>query len=233
MDDSWGAGWSQNNAVDFLLLMSYLYTKYMFTQTTTILTFEIMSRLEETQDDPSETTFKILSSHLPHSIALFRRLQFMSLPSGKTPNSHILTLFSSPTTFTIAYLDFSRGTETELWLYSSMERLAGSDIEEKCQEQVLEILKRVGEIEKSYVETNGARVTPGIVLIGSLHEKTLRFLEGQQRVDHATGPHFKFIFEAKDLPQDIPLRNEELVYSEVRRSDIPLVLSRTDIPRKE
>lgn len=120
-----------------------------------------------------------------------------------------------------------------MWIYSSMERLPGSEIEVKCQEQVLEILKRAKDVEVSYVEENGERVTPGIVLIGSLHEKTLRFLEGKERVNDATGPHFKFIFERENLPSEVALRSEDLVYSEIRKSDIRLVLSRTEIPRKE
>ncbi|KAH7417140.1 hypothetical protein BKA64DRAFT_717951 [Cadophora sp. MPI-SDFR-AT-0126] len=192
-----------------------------------------MSSLEESQDGVSESTFNALSKHLPHSIALFRRLQFMNIAGGKTSNSHVFTLFESPNIFTVAYLDFSRGTETEMWLYSSMERLPGSEIEARCQKQILEILKRVRDIEGPFVEANGARATPGIVLIGSLHEKTLSFLEEQQRVKQATVPYFKFIFEAGDLSPVVTLHSEDLVYSEIRKCDIPLVLSRTDIPRKE
>ncbi|KAH7364369.1 hypothetical protein BKA65DRAFT_491140 [Rhexocercosporidium sp. MPI-PUGE-AT-0058] len=189
--------------------------------------------MEESQDGVSKATFAALSSHLPHSIALFRRLQFMNMKGGKTANSHVLTLFESLKAFTVAYLDFSRGTETELWIYSSMERLSGSEIEAKCQTQVLEVLKRVRGIEGSFVAANGPRVTPGIVLIGSLHEKTLRFLEEQQMVKGVTGPHFKFIFELGNLPPEGGLRSEDLMYSEIRTIDIPLVLSRTEIPRKE
>ncbi|KAG4437457.1 hypothetical protein IFR05_007062 [Cadophora sp. M221] len=192
-----------------------------------------MSQMQESQDGVSKPTFVALSSHLPHSIALFRRLQFMNMKGGKTANSHVLTLFESPSIFTVACLDFSRGTETELWIYSSMEKLPGSEIEAGCQKQVLEVLKRARDIEEPFVAANGPRVTPGIVLIGSLHEKTLKFLEGQKRVKEATGPHFKFIFESGDLPPEVVLRSEDFVYGEIRKSDIPLVLSRTEIPRKE
>ncbi|KAH9219078.1 hypothetical protein DL95DRAFT_384926 [Leptodontidium sp. 2 PMI_412] len=192
-----------------------------------------MSQIQESQDGVSEPTFAALSNHLPHSIALFRRLQFMDMNGGKTANSHVFTLFESSSVFTVAYLDFSRGTETELWIYSSMEKLPGSEIETKCQEQVLEVFERVRDIEGSFVAANGPRATPGVVLIGSLHEKTLKFLEEQQRVKEATGPHFKFIFESGDLPPEVVLPSEDLAYEEIRKSDIPLVLSRTEIPRKE
>ncbi|KAK0119004.1 hypothetical protein ONS96_012075 [Cadophora gregata f. sp. sojae] len=144
-----------------------------------------------------------------------------------------LQSLSLPTSSQLRILIFSRGTETEMWLYSSMEKLEGSQIETKCQEQVLEILRRVKDIEGPYVQVNGARATPGIVLTGSLNEKVLNLLEEQQRVKQATGPHFKFIFEAGNLPPDVALHSEDLVYSEIRRSDVPLVLSRTEIPRKE
>ncbi|KAL2064981.1 hypothetical protein VTL71DRAFT_4121 [Oculimacula yallundae] len=192
-----------------------------------------MSTLEESQNGISDTTLSLLSTHLPNSIALFRRLQFMNIAGGKTSNSHVLELYESDDVFTIAYLDFSRGPETEMWLYSSTERLPGNKIEAKCQQQVLEILKRVKGIETSYVAANGPRTTPGIVCLGSLHEKTLAFLQGRQKVQDVTEPFFKFIFESGNLPPEIPIKSEELVYTEVRKKDILLVLSRTNIPRKE
>ncbi|CZS94540.1 uncharacterized protein RAG0_04488 [Rhynchosporium agropyri] len=192
-----------------------------------------MSKLEESQDGVSEATFSALSNHLPTSIALYRRLQFMNMQGGKTANSHVLSLFECPEIFTVAYLDFSRGPETEMWIYSSTERLPGSEIEARCQRQILEILERMRFIESSYVVANGARLTPGIVFIGSLHEKTLNFLEERQRVNSVSEPFLKYVFKSVNLPPAVAFKDGDLDYSEIRKRDIPLVLSRSPIPRRE
>lgn len=192
-----------------------------------------MSEMQHSSDRAPDPAYAVLLSHLPHSLALLRRLQFMNMDGGRTDNSHILTLFESPDIFTVAYVDLSRGPETEIWLYSSMEALQGQEITAKCQAQVIGILERVKEIEQSFVAANGPRSTPGVVLIGTLHEMILSYLQTQERVQHATVPNFKFIFDAENVPSEKALPNPDLFYSQIRKSDIPLVLSRTAIPRKE
>lgn len=192
-----------------------------------------MSEIVESNNGATQLVHSALQAHLPHSLPVLRRLQFMNLPGGRTPNSHILSIFELPEIFTIVYLDFSRGPETEAWLYSSMERLAGSEIQTRCEVQVLRILERVGEIERTYVAENGPRITPGIICVGSLHEKTLKFLGGSQRVKEHTIAHDKFIFDIDNLPPEKELPHGEMSYAKIRRSDIPLVLCRTKIPRKE
>lgn len=64
--------------------------------------------------EPSARILSILTDHLPHSLALLRRLQFTRFSGGKTDNTHVLSVFpdggSHPDeAFAIAYLDFSRG----------------------------------------------------------------------------------------------------------------------------
>lgn len=185
-----------------------------------------------------ESTYSLLVSHLPHSLALLRRIQFMNIPGGKTDNSHILTfidrVFSEA--FVVAYLDFSRGPETEMWLYSSVERGSlPSEVEAQCEAQIIQVLKRVGEIEQGYVSK---RETPGVVLIGSLHERVLevtRKWKAVSTVRPLTEPYYKYIFRSEDLPERKELggEGEGLKWGRIGRENIPLVLSRTAIPRKE
>jgi len=187
-----------------------------------------------------ESSYSLLVSHLPHSLALLRRIQFMNIPGGKSDNSHILALIDGvfSEAFVLAYLDFSRGPETEMWLYSSIERGSlPSEVEAQCEAQIIQVLKRVGEIEQDYVSE---RDTPGVVLIGSLHERVLevtRKWKAVSTVRPLTEPYYKYIFQSEDLPEQKKLggegEGEGLKWGRIGKENIPLVLSRTAIPRKE
>jgi hypothetical protein len=184
--------------------------------------------------EPTELVIRLLSQHLPYSLPTLRRLQSMTSMRAQTSNQHVLSTFEKESPkdgFLVAYLDFSRGPETEMWLYSSIENPTVSSNEVVCEEQVLKLLECVREIERKYIATY-ERETPGILLIGSLHKRILQLLERHSLVKKKTLQHFKFIFKIKDLPvrRELP---EELTWSSVRASDIPLVLSRTAIPYKE
>ncbi|KAI1203133.1 hypothetical protein F5X97DRAFT_158929 [Nemania serpens] len=102
---------------------------------------------------PPEALVELLrKSHLLQALPLVRRLQFTMFPGGITEHARILwcsraSLEHYSTTaavaddddsngnetrslreekpFAAAYLDLSRGPETELWIYSSMERQLG------------------------------------------------------------------------------------------------------------
>ncbi|KAH8750954.1 hypothetical protein F5882DRAFT_75745 [Hyaloscypha sp. PMI_1271] len=180
-----------------------------------------------------ELVLKVLKQHLPYSLPTLRRLQFMETPGGcKTSNSHILSTFDTEApgkNFLIAFLDFSRGPDTELWLYSSLENPANPGDDAVCEEQVLRLLARVRKIEGNY---EAQRVTPGILLIGSIHTRVFKILQKHSLVKSQTSEHFKFLFRLKDLPLGRALP-DGLSWSEVRPSDMPLILSRTPIPYQE
>ncbi|KAJ5613597.1 Acyl-CoA N-acyltransferase [Penicillium herquei] len=74
-------------------------------------------------DDQAQTLFPILSSHLPYSISLLRRIQHGI--AHPTPTAKILATFppSAPpkTPWLAARVDLFRGRETQIILYSSLE----------------------------------------------------------------------------------------------------------------
>jgi hypothetical protein len=184
--------------------------------------------------EPPRSVLSVLEQHLPYSLPVLRRLQFMNFPGGQTPDSHILSTFDKEVPaqdFAVAYLDLSRGPETEMWLYSSIENPGIDGNSTVCEEQILELLKRVRDIESQIAQDR--RQWPGKVLIGTLHEKILGILEKHAMVKEKTYEHFKFIFKVENLPTGAPLLDKELSYSTVKLSDIPLILSRTHIPRQE
>lgn len=159
----------------------------------------------------------------------------MGLPGGATEYSHILTSFEgsdSGKSFVIAYLDYSRGPETEMWLFSSLE--VGLDTEEEVltsEHQLVALFCRAGQIEK---QLNKPRSTPGVVLLGSAHEKVIEVLQRKQLVENVTGePYLKYIFDTQSFPQDVPLPSANFSWGSIRPQDLSLVLSRTSIPRKK
>lgn len=179
---------------------------------------------------PSELVLQMLQQHMPYSVPLLRRLQFLTT-SGRcgTPHSHVLSTFDTEAPskdFLVAYLDFSEGPDTETWVYSSIESASISSNEDLCEEQVLKLLDRIREIEAAF---GAKRETPGIVLIGSLHKKVLQILQKLERVQRETEEHTKFLFRVEDLPPGRAL-SDGLSWSSVREEDIQLILSRTWIP---
>ncbi|KAB5551344.1 hypothetical protein GE09DRAFT_1125849 [Coniochaeta sp. 2T2.1] len=148
-----------------------------------------------------------LQSHLPHSLPLLRRIQFASrVEGGSTPHSHVIYVHSppppddSPVHFAAAYLDLSRGPETECWVYSSLQASVpfngdatsseyippslSADELAAAVEQLLHLLRRIEQIESAYAAENGNSGEEGLnrghsrhhVRVGALHEIVRRLL---------------------------------------------------------
>ncbi|KAK4233819.1 hypothetical protein C8A03DRAFT_47716 [Achaetomium macrosporum] len=74
--------------------------------------------LEDTPT-PSNALLSLLKSHLPHSLPVLRCLQFArNFPNYRSPQAHIR---QQEQQFAAAYVDLSRGPETQIWLYSTLE----------------------------------------------------------------------------------------------------------------
>ncbi|KAI0972513.1 hypothetical protein F4678DRAFT_41751 [Xylaria arbuscula] len=161
--------------------------------------------------------------------------------------------------FAAAYLDFSRGPETELWIYSSMEaRLArtGAEAEEKKDEDAdiergelacaVALLRQVKRQQDLYFlpgsPAAAAREFPTI-LVGNLNEVVRERLVAAGLDIISTGLYDKWIFETDRLP-DVGLpevlgggegggEGKVWGWDVVRREDILFTISRTKIPRRE
>jgi hypothetical protein len=175
----------------------------------------------------------VLDKYLPLSIPLVRRLQFMEFSGGKTGNSCILASFESGSPGNSFAMDYSRGPETEMWLFSSLENTSShltSEDSQLCERQLVALFRKAGEIEDDFGQP---RSTPGTVLVGSAHESVLEVLRRNHLVKRETIPYCKFVFHTKFQPADITLPSEDITWGSVRQEDLPLILSRTQIPRKE
>lgn len=239
---------------------------------------------------PPEALIERLMHHNHHDVPyaalpLVRRLRFTKLPGGLTEHSRILWSSSSFSSFengegkekekeeretapfAAAYLDFSRGPETELWIYSSMEgRLLGASVsgsggkgsesdegeDEEETATTLALLREVKRLQDLYFtpDRQQQRKYPTTVLVGNLNEVLRkRLLAPEVGVALLSGEVYnKWFFRVDDLP-DVQLpevlvprvegdeKNTEKgkgwFWDIVRRDDIPLTISRTQIPRQE
>jgi hypothetical protein len=198
-----------------------------------------------TYTSPPTALVTLLKKHVPHSLPLLRRLQFTRFPGGITEHTKILWSSQSAladadpagTPFTAGYLDFSRGPETELWLYTSLEHRQPTststrtvDEEAACGDQAVLVMQEVKRVRDAYSEERKA--SPEI-LLGTLSEVTRQLLANRAVVFPYVSIYDKWLFRLDELPTVQSPLAEGMRWSRVRREDIPLVLSRTDIPRKE
>ncbi|RYP17779.1 hypothetical protein DL765_004357 [Monosporascus sp. GIB2] len=201
----------------------------------------------------------LLGRHVPHSLPLLRRLQFTRFPGGITEHARVLWAsdveladdLPDSARFTAGYLDFSRGPETELWLYSSLERDRSPAAEDDptaahadhpAAAQAEAALREVKRLRDEYYrrggrggeegERGGGRPQP-TVLIGTLSERLRRALVGRGVAFPYVGTYDKWLFRTGALPPGVRALPEGMRWDTVRRGDIPLVLSRTHIKRKE
>lgn len=144
-----------------------------------------------------------LTSHLPHSLTVQRRIQFaIRKHGGSTPDSHIISVHDDDPDgpFAAAFLDLSRGPETECWIYSSLQGSVPSntdptssaalsadlpgDVLAVCVRQLLALLRRIRAVEQAYAAAHpvvGEEVfdkghSRGYVRIGALHETVRQVL---------------------------------------------------------
>lgn len=203
--------------------------------------------------EPPESLTNLLTAHLPYSLPLLRRLQFARFPGGRTETTHIL--FASSATeplqprgggdggeaatapFAAAYLDLSRGPETEIWLYASLERGSSSLASPQPQgwplmeaAPVLAMLARVRAVRDMWA---APRALGPAVLAGALAERTRAALTTAGVVFPTVGVFDKWLLRPEGLPAPALSLPPGMRWATVRSADLGLVLSRSKIRRTE
>lgn len=155
----------------------------------------------------------------------------MKINGGQTPNSHVLSTFDEDDNFLVAFLDFEKGPNTEMWIYSSFEKALDDEEKEKiCEAQMLKLLDKVKEIEREYIKiAKKPRENEGIMLIGSLHSAIVKILERHGLVKSLSPEHDKFVFRMDGISVVKELE-KGLKWGVVGDERIGLVLERTSIP---
>ncbi|KAI5927812.1 hypothetical protein F4810DRAFT_283712 [Camillea tinctor] len=207
-----------------------------------------------TYTEPPAYLPTLLTAHLPHSLPLLRRLQFTRFPGGITPHARILVaarsapdlLLAEPCSspFAAAYVDLSRGPETQVWVYSSVEHCAAAEDPGAvgCATALLREVKRL-RADEAGAGARGPDDHHDTVMLGTLSERLRVALEeGAGLVFPYTEVYDKWLFRVGELPEvddaDVAERLGEMGkkgwrWDRARREDIPFMLSRTHIPRKE
>lgn len=225
------------------------------------------NNVEVYTQEPPGALLRLLATHLPHSLSLLRRLQFTKFPGGVTEHARILyasdaVLPSHPlnggtmvTTsameqqhrpFTAAYLDISRGPETQMWMFSTLERCSsdgsdgsGNEGEEAQRQKALghavSVFRAVRRLRDEYAAVPGQKSPLGpCVLVGTMSEALRIALQDEAGVASGNvSPYDKWLLDARGLPPVTEPLDPGMRWGVVRRGDIPLVLSRSDVPRKE
>ncbi|KAK9770639.1 hypothetical protein SCAR479_12715 [Seiridium cardinale] len=207
---------------------------------------------------PTPHLLSLLSSRLPNSLPLLRRLQFTRFPGGVTEHSRILYAGASalsettaddyagavPTDapFAAAYVDLSRGPETEVYFYSSLESLTGTPSPEQIREagdHASALLKSVRAVRDEYDAGGATKRAQAPVLIGTLSETVRTLLLARGFVCTYCTIWDKWIFRLDGLPDaalarvDAAMEKQGLRWGKIVREDTGLVISRTKIPRTE
>ncbi|KAG8164759.1 hypothetical protein KVR01_005034 [Diaporthe batatas] len=221
-----------------------------------------------------ETEFGRLRDHLPQSLPLLRRIQFTHFPQGTTEHARYLIATDSDGSidsgegqaqqpppppppskhhFAACYLDLSKGPETEMYLYTTLEDAPDpSALPDSEVERVLDLavsLLRRGKLAAEEALRPGAPFKlargPGGFLVGGLHQPTYELLCARRGLTSSYwNPHDAWLFRLERLPPAQPSSSaaagggppgahEGLRWDVVRREDVPLIASRTYIPKIE
>ncbi|KAI7787120.1 hypothetical protein LA080_001213 [Diaporthe eres] len=208
-----------------------------------------------------ETEFGRLRDHLPQSLPLLRRIQFTHYPQGTTEHARYLIATdsdgaidggdrqgqppSSQRHFAAAYLDLSKGPETEMYLYSTLEDATDlaavpNDEVERVLDLAVALLHRGKLAAEEALRSGAYKLARGAgFLVGGLHQPTYELLCSRRGLTSSYwNPHHAWLFRLDRLPGGGGSEGGSgpgpgLRWDVVRREDVPLIASRTYIPKIE
>lgn len=203
-----------------------------------------------------ESEFGRLRDHLPQSLPLLRRIQFTHYPQGTTEHARYLIATDSDGAigggdsqaqppsqrhFAAAYLDLSKGPETEMYLYTTLEDATDlaavpDDEVERVLDLAIPLLQR-GKLAAQEIMRSGAfTLARGQgFLVGGLHQPTYELLCARRGLTSSYwNPHDAWLFRLERLPALLTGGpGSGLRWDVIRREDVPLIASRTRIPKIE
>lgn len=210
-------------------------------------------RVTEIRPPVPEEDFGRLRDHLPQSLPLLRRLQFTHYPQGYTRHACYLVATDSNGAFVdggdrqaqspnrqhfaAAYLDLSKGPETEMYLYTTLEDAEDpAAVPDGEVELVLDLAVALLRRAKSGAEGVMRSGAGAGFLVGGLHQPTYELLCSRRGLTSSYwNPHHAWLFRLDRLPA-LPTGAEPgpgLRWDVVQRQDVPLIASRTRIPKVE
>jgi hypothetical protein len=207
-----------------------------------------------------ETEFGRLRGHLPQSLPLLRRIQFTHYSQGTTEHARYLIASDSDGAigsgdrqaqppsqrhFAAAYLDLSKGPETEMYLYTTLEDATDlaavpDDEVELVLDLAVSLLRRGKLAAQEAMRTGAYKLARGAgFLVGGLHQPTYELLCARRGLTSSYwNPHDAWLFRLERLPGAEGSGagagpGAGLRWDVIRREDVPLIASRTRIPKVE
>ncbi|KAJ6788943.1 hypothetical protein PWT90_05195 [Aphanocladium album] len=196
---------------------------------------------------PPEGLEKLLLTHLPTSLTLLRKVQYLqrkTTAAAKFPQILFVSdgasigdgdeALSNASSFTVAYINTTIAQSTSMYLYSTLqdseaEPESSAVVETERQLEVL--LQRLVKLRKDMEEDMKIELPPSVVL-GSLHSRIRGLWEKTGRISpRPTGLYDKWIFEVNRVPQLDETLPDGMVWGNGTLEDCRVVASRTDIPR--
>ncbi|KAL6854789.1 hypothetical protein ACO1O0_005916 [Amphichorda felina] len=181
----------------------------------------------------------LLKAHIPTSLPVLRRVQSAKYEKRMSSGARIVLVSedaatdSQPEKFTVAFVDYAGGPDTQMWLYSTLEDDDDGDgdkASDKVYREQLEVLVR--ELVRLNLEYGKETAYPGTMLLGTLNTRVRRILEGMNRIQpRPTDYYNKWLFRAEALPQRDGELPEGMTWDTATLADCEVVAARTDIPR--
>ncbi|KAH7013196.1 hypothetical protein EDB80DRAFT_709472 [Ilyonectria destructans] len=183
---------------------------------------------------------QLVTSHLPFSLPLLRRLQYTSFKNGLTPTSRIILVSDTgeigdelplPKRFTVAYVDVGSNHNTQMWLYSTLEdqKELSADDDLFYEQQLRGLVDEIIFIAKEY---GGKLAHSNAVLIGTLNSSVRAILERTGRViPRTSGLYDKWLFRFEDIPDNQSPLPDGMHWATATLDDCKVAISRSDIPR--
>ncbi|KAJ3492997.1 hypothetical protein NLG97_g5013 [Lecanicillium saksenae] len=190
---------------------------------------------------------KLLLAHLPTSLTLLRKVQYLrrkTTAAAKFPQILFVSnaasigdgeeTLSSPSSFTVAYINTTIAQSTSMYLYSTLQNYEaepGSCAVVETERQLEVILQKLIKLRKEMEQDMKIELPPSVVL-GSLHSRMRGLWEKSGRISpRPTGLYDKWIFDVARVPQLDESLPEGMVWGTGTLEDCRVVASRTDIPR--
>ncbi|XWW97463.1 hypothetical protein V2A60_005445 [Cordyceps javanica] len=209
-----------------------------------------MSGMMESFLIPPESLEQLLLAHLPTSLTLLRKVQYLRRKATSGANKFPQILLASdgattigdgsaplhtPGSFTVAYINTTVAQSTAMYLYSTLQDCQDepeASAVAETERQLELILQGLISLRHAMQEEDTQTRIPTSVVLGSLHSRIRGLWEATGRISpRPTGLYDKWIFDVDRVPhldEELP---EGMVWGSGSPQDCRVVASRTDIPR--
>lgn len=186
---------------------------------------------------------RLLQRRLPHSLILFRKLQYLKRTRSDSPIPEIIFTSNGgnfnedetspdPEAFTVAYMNTSGRASTAMYIYSTLEDGRDDGVSEQEYERQLGVITREAMQLRQTLQRDQGKAVPEVVVLGALNTSTGRVLEKSGRLKgRPSSIYDNWILEIEKVPKLSYDLQDGMFWDTATLDDCRVVASRTDIPR--